>query len=326
MFTICAIGGGYMSSNGHGPSIKKYAADREGICLAGCCDINEERAIKYKENFGFQKHYTDYRKMIEECKPDVVSVIMPVDLTAKVATEVMEMGCNVIIEKPPGKNIKETQGLIETANKMGVSARVSFNRRYFPVVTEMMKRIQESGEQVDSVTCQMYRYNRPDADFSTTIVHAIDLIKFIAGSAFSHADIAYTPTPSLGETVKDIFMTCRFESGAVGVITAAPNTGAIIERLTVNTRSFSYFVDMPVWGNMDTPGKLTIVKEGSKAEVINGRTLTDTDEMFELSGFYGSNSTFFDLIQEGRTLVDLDTAMDCVSLQDAVRGQSNRLG
>ena len=54
-------------------------------------------------------------------------------------------------------------------------------------------------------------------------------------------------------------------------------------------------------------------------EVISGRSLTDTDEMFEMSGFYGSNSIFFDLIREGKQIIDLDTAIDCVKLQDAVR-------
>lgn len=308
-----------MSSTGHGPSLKKYAADRPDVVLAGCCDLDEARAIAYQEAFGFQKHYTDYKEMITQCRPDVVSVIMPVDLTATIATQVMEMGCNVIMEKPPGKNIEETLGLIQTARKMGVSAHVSFNRRFFPVVAEMMRRIHASGEQVDSVTCQMYRYNRPDADFSTTIVHAIDLVKFVSGSEFTHADIAYTQTPELGKGVKDIFMTCRFESGAVGIITAAPNTGAVIERLTVNTRNFTYFVNLPVWGNMDSPGSLIAVTKGGEVETVDGRTLCDSEEMFETSGFYGSNSTFFDSVRAGKVLIDLDTAIDCVKLQDAVR-------
>ncbi len=319
MFTICTVGCGWMSSTGHGPSLKKYSQDRPDVVLAGCCDIDEEKAVAYKERFGFQKHYTDFAEMIAECKPDVVSVIMPVDLTASIAAKIMKMKCNVIMEKPPGKNIAETTALIATAREMGVSARVSFNRRYFPIVAEAMRRIRETGEKVDLVTCQMYRFNRPDADFSTTIVHAIDAVKYIAGSEFVSAKMEYTPMPELGEGVKDIFMTCRFANGAAAQITAAPNCGAVTERFIVNTRSHTYFIDLPVWGNLDTPGQLVIQHQGRENEVISGRSLTDTDEMFEMSGFYGSNSTFFDLIREGKQIIDLDTAIDCVKLQDAVR-------
>lgn len=319
MFTICTVGCGWMSSTGHGPSLKKYAEDREGVVLAACCDLDEEKAIAYEKAFGFQKHYTDYHQMIAECKPDVVSVIMPVSLTAKIAADIMELGCSVIMEKPPGQNMAETSMLIETAKRNGVSAKVSFNRRHFPIVTEMMKRIRESGETVESLTCQMYRYNRPDADFSTTIVHAIDAVKYIAQSEFVHADMTYTPMPELGEGVKDIFMTCRFASGAVATITAAPNTGAVIERFTVNTRTHSYFADLPVWGNQDTPGRLTCISCGNQIDVIDGRSLCDTDELFEQSGFYGSNAFYFDRLRAGQTIVDLDTAIDCVKLQDAVR-------
>ena len=38
-----------------------------------------------------------------------------------------------------------------------------------------------------------------------------------------------------------------------------------------------------------------------------------------MSGFYGSNASYFDLLREGKQIIDLDTAIDCVKLQDAVR-------
>ena len=59
MFKICVVGCGGMSFGGHGPSFKKYFEDYKDVCLAGCCDINEEAAKIYKEQFGFEKHYTD---------------------------------------------------------------------------------------------------------------------------------------------------------------------------------------------------------------------------------------------------------------------------
>ena len=74
MFKICSIGCGGMAKSGHGPAFAKYKKDYKDVCLAACCDINEEAAKAFKENFGFEAYYTDYQKMLEEVKPDVVLV------------------------------------------------------------------------------------------------------------------------------------------------------------------------------------------------------------------------------------------------------------
>lgn len=90
MFKICAIGCGYMAREGHGPAFKKYAAEHSEVCLAGCCDIKPELAEEFKNTFGFKASYTDYKKMLNEINPDVVSLMSPVDLTAKIAIDVLE--------------------------------------------------------------------------------------------------------------------------------------------------------------------------------------------------------------------------------------------
>ena len=54
MFKICSIGCGAMAKSGHGPAFAKYKRDYEDVCLAACCDINEEAAKTFKEQFGFE--------------------------------------------------------------------------------------------------------------------------------------------------------------------------------------------------------------------------------------------------------------------------------
>ena len=79
MFKICVIGCGTMSSTGHGPAFAKYKKDYQDVVLAGCCDLDIQKAQDYMQAYGFEACYTDYTKMIEEIRPDVVSVITPVD-------------------------------------------------------------------------------------------------------------------------------------------------------------------------------------------------------------------------------------------------------
>lgn len=49
--------------------------------------------------------------MLETEKPDVVSLIVPVHLTKSMAIDIMKKGFNIILEKPPGKDV----AYIETA-------------------------------------------------------------------------------------------------------------------------------------------------------------------------------------------------------------------
>ena len=128
MFKICSIGCGAMATQGHGPSFAKYKKDYQDTLLAACCDIDEDKAKKFAEEFGFEAYYTDYLKMLDEVKPDVISLISPVALTCEMSVEIMKRGYSVILEKPPGRNREEIELMIKTASETGVSVRTSFNR------------------------------------------------------------------------------------------------------------------------------------------------------------------------------------------------------
>lgn len=320
MFKICVIGCGNMSESGHGPAFKKYKNDYNNVCLCACCDINEERAKNYMETFGFNSYYTDYKKMLEEMKPDVVSLISPVHLTCSMSIEIMKMGFNVIMEKPPGKNREEIELMIKQAEKSKVNVRTSFNRRYTPLILELKDRIAKTGEKIINITYHMYRYNRVDNDFSTTAIHAVDVVKNIAGADYKEVSISYNDRPELGENVKNIFLNAEFENGAYAQISFAPVAGAVIERLSVNTLNNTFFVDLPVWNNIDVPGKLVHIENNQKVETITGDMLSDSTQMYELTGFYDENRLFFEHLRNNDEIIcDLESAIQSVEIEDCIR-------
>ena len=128
-----------MACGGHGPSFKKYVENYPDTVLAACCDIDADREESFKDQFGFEKAYTDYVLMLNEIKPDAVSLISPVDKTVDMAAEILKMGYPLILEKPPGRNKEETQKLIDAAKGSGVAVRVAFNRRYTPLLMALKK-------------------------------------------------------------------------------------------------------------------------------------------------------------------------------------------
>ncbi len=321
MFRICVIGCGNMSQSGHGPSFAKYRADYPDVSLAACCDLDVEKARAYRDRFGFARYYTDYRQMLDEIKPDVVSLISPVDLTCPLAVDIMKRGFDIIMEKPPGKNRAEIERMDRVAKQYGVNVRCAFNRRYTPLITELVKRVQASGERLINITYQLYRWHRYDRDFSTTAIHAVDAVKYIAGSDYDTVHLTYDHHPACGENVKNIFLDGTFENGAVFQITLIPLGGAVTERVTVNTVNHSFFVDLPMWENIDVPGRLMEVTDSNHCETVLGDTLVDSTEMFEVSGFYHENRQFFEHLRCGSKDIvnDLQSALQSVEIEDCIR-------
>ncbi len=193
IFKICCVGCGDMSIRGHGPALKHYKEANPGVELTACCDIDETRATDYREKFGFNKYYTNMQVMLDTEKPDAVCLVVPVCLTAKMAVEVMEKGYPVIMEKPPGMNRDETLKIIEAAKKYNVHNRVAFNRRYMPIVQTLKNYLEKSfkPEEIQNIQCYFSRVGRHDADFSTTAIHGIDTVKFIAESDYKRVKFVY---------------------------------------------------------------------------------------------------------------------------------------
>ena len=320
MFKICSIGCGPMAVSGHGPAFAKYKKDYNDVCLAACCDINEGAAKEFKEKFGFEAYYTDYAKMLDEVKPDVVSLLCPVKLTCPLSVDIMKKGYNIIMEKPPGKNVEEIKLMIKAAKESGVNVRTAFNRRYTPLVLKLKELLKKDDNKMLNITYQMYRTRRYEDDFATTAIHAIDVVKDIVGADYKDVTFNYQPLPEFGDKVKNILMTATMENGVMSQITFMPAGGAVVERITVNTVDNTYFLELPFWGNIDVPGKLTHVRVNEVVEVITGDTLSDSTDMYEVSGFYDENRLFFEhLRSDGETICDLESAIQSVELEDALR-------
>lgn len=325
-FKICLIGCGYMAVNGHGPSFRKYASLYSDVVLAGCCDVSEERAEAFRSQFGFNCGYTDYKLMLEAEMPDVVIVSVPPQLTAEVSINVIHRGANVLLEKPPGLNRKETAAIQDAAVQAGVSARVAFNRRYMPLVTAMLERIRKDEVRIQHIDYTFMRIGRTDEDFPATAIHGIDTVSYIAGSSYSKADIAYQKmvyekTGYGGRPAANIFIQAELENGIHASLRFLPVGGCVIERCMITAQEdITFFLELPVWGGYDSPGRLVCLRKGIQEYAISGRDLISEYSLFETNGFYAENAGFFDLLRSnGPAGSDVISGADSVELSDYIR-------
>jgi len=124
---------------------------RETSELLAFCDINtvrmdySNRILKEKYDYPQVKTYTSDRfdDMIRELKPDCV-IVTSVDRTHHVyIIRAMELGCDVITEKPMTTDAVKCQEIIDAVERTGRNVRVSFNYRYAPHHTKIRELIED---------------------------------------------------------------------------------------------------------------------------------------------------------------------------------------
>jgi len=108
--------------------------------LVALCDINRTR-MEYAcdilvNEYGYSRPnlygVDEFEKMIEVEKPDVV-IVTSIDRTHhRYIIKAMEMGCDVISEKPMTMDENKCQQILDAIEKTGKSLRVTFNYRYAP--------------------------------------------------------------------------------------------------------------------------------------------------------------------------------------------------
>ena len=119
--------------------------------ITAFCDINRTR-LEYAqrslvEEFGYPEvalyGADEFDKMIEEQKPDCV-IVTSIDRTHhKYIIRAMELGCDVLSEKPMTMTAEKCQAILDAQKRTGKHLRVSFNYRYAPHNTLVRKLIRD---------------------------------------------------------------------------------------------------------------------------------------------------------------------------------------
>jgi predicted dehydrogenase len=302
---LCAIGCGQHAWSSHGPAQARYAAEHPELRLAGCCDLELARAQTYAERFGFTKAYAEVAEMLDADRPDAVVLVVPDALTAALGQEVLERGLPLLLEKPPGRSVSECDRLIAAAEhgkRQPVPHQVAFNRRYAPLVQELRRRLVALGgpREIQHVHYEMTRLDRRDPDFSVTAIHGIDAVRFLAGSDFAHVRFRYHERADLGPGVANILMDAAMSSGATAHLAFCPVAGVVVERATVHALGHTFFLHVPMWGAVDSPGRLQHFEGGALASECSGDAAGTGTTPFELGGFYAEYEAFLGDLAAGR--------------------------
>jgi predicted dehydrogenase len=116
---------------------------RESAELVAFCDLSQTRMEWYNQKLaalpGFSPlptyHASQFDQMIAEMRPDTV-IVTTMDSTHHLyIIRAMELGCDVITEKPMTMDLPKLCAIFEAIERTGRSLRVTFNYRYAPAYT-----------------------------------------------------------------------------------------------------------------------------------------------------------------------------------------------
>jgi predicted dehydrogenase len=110
MLKAAIIGCGKIADT-HAASIQRI----EGCEIVGVCDREELMARQLAERFGIKRHFGDVAAMLDQTRPDVVHVTTPPQSHFALATQCLEAGSSVYVEKPFTLYLKETESLVRLA-------------------------------------------------------------------------------------------------------------------------------------------------------------------------------------------------------------------
>jgi len=111
----------------HAPGFQRHP-DFELVAIAGS-DV--ERTRRAAAELGIVAH-TDWRRMLDEVKPELVSIATPVHLHHPMTLAALDRGCHVLCEKPTALSRWQAAEMRDRAAAAGRVAGINHEFRFFP--------------------------------------------------------------------------------------------------------------------------------------------------------------------------------------------------
>ncbi|MEQ8821134.1 MAG: Gfo/Idh/MocA family oxidoreductase [Sumerlaeia bacterium] len=209
-------------------------ADRDAAALA-------IRPIEWRHEA--PRHYTDFRRMLADEKPDAVVIAVPDDAHREVAEACLDAGADLLLEKPISNTIGDCDAIIAKAERCGAVLQIGLVYRYSNLYRRMAELSADPAHPVRLMWCKELRQCFPQkpwfysqAATGGTMVekdcHHFDLFNWMIGSRPTRVwatggqhvwkdgsiiDCDYCPDPPLAvasiDTVDHALVTIDYENG-----------------------------------------------------------------------------------------------------------------
>ena len=311
---VAMIGAGGRSRSVHYPSLN----DMDDVKMVAVCELNEVRMIEVAGEYDIPARYTNYVTMIEREKPDVVYAIMPPHHIYDLAANIMDMGVNIIIEKPPSVTTEQAKQMALLAKKNNVITGVTFQRRFAPVI-RTGKEICEKNGPVHSAASYFYKnevggrpiYKGAMEKLTCDGIHAVDTLRYLCGG---EVEAVASDVRRLDATFRNMHTALvKFSSGATGVLQNCYMMGRRMFTVEVHSTGISMFGDPEEGGQVFADGKVEPVQS------LDPWILSESEQPHVAFGAYAINRHFIDCVKTGQQPeTNFEDAAKSMELVDAI--------
>jgi UDP-N-acetylglucosamine 3-dehydrogenase len=212
---------GVIGTGSMGRNHARVYSEMNSVTLTALADTNEAALLPLAERYR-AKPYTSYREMLEKEKPDIVSIAVPTRAHFEVASEAIERGVNVLVEKPLAMTLDEGKRLIALAAAHNVKLGVGHIERFNPVVGALKKKLEEGvlGRVLQVTIRRIGPFPERIKDvgvFLDLATHDLDLLLYLNASGVTRARAEASQVLHSQHEDMAVGM-LRFNDGMIGVI------------------------------------------------------------------------------------------------------------
>ena len=143
-YRACVIGDSDRGDYGH--NLHKVWTGRDNIEVVGLADPDPEGRAQYAQEAGAAQTYADYRKMLNELRPDLVSIGPRwTDRHQEYLMACVDVGAHGYLEKPISTDLVEADAMVAAVESNGLKWSIAHQKRMCPVVHLCKELIHEKG-------------------------------------------------------------------------------------------------------------------------------------------------------------------------------------
>jgi len=152
--------------------------------LVGVADFDKDTADSIANKYGTKAYY-DYKVLLDEAKPDAVTLAVPTIYHRDIALEIIYRGIPLLIEKPIAFTIEEGQSIIDAAKKKNVKLMIGHIERFNPAIITLKEHVSQGklGRIFQMDAHRQGPFPARIADVGVVVdlaVHDLDVMRFVS--------------------------------------------------------------------------------------------------------------------------------------------------
>ena len=188
----------------------------EGATMAGFFEANAERAAKVAGELNLKAFASEAELL---AAVDAVTIVVPTPAHFAVASQALEAGKHVLVEKPIATTLEEADGMLAIARKRGVLIQTGHVERFNRAIRGALQFV-DRPQFIESD--RLAPFNSRGSDVAVVLdlmIHDIDLVHTLVGGSVTN--VAAVGVGVLTPSVDIANARLTFASGAVANITAS---------------------------------------------------------------------------------------------------------